>query len=234
MGSGVEVERRTTKAKQQSGLFIKWMQLVKSGSMWKIWKKYCRYSWKGWLSPWVVKWTKKDKENPTKIRAALLAAFAMKPFSSIWRVFACELGGEGESCGCVPLWIEKTGNLGRYCRRNCVTLRFCNWSPQLQPTTGIDIMPLDGIVVIARALLSQLSEVKFVAAAGNARPIVNKSSVNSWMQQKRSEPLRCYQCGETSSQEGVSLIEMFSMWPIGAYWRTGARQLCCCRLWMIG
>ena len=86
-------------------------------------------------------------------------------------------------------------------------------SAQLQATTGIGIMPLDGIVVIARALLSQLSEVRFGAAAGNAIPIVNKSSGNSWIQQKRNgktqRPLRCYQCGEAHLRKEYPSLKCF-------------------------
>ena len=87
-------------------------------------------------------------------------------------------------------------------------------SGQLQTTTSIGIVPLDGIVDITRAaLLSQLSEVRFGAAAGNARPRVNKSSGNSWMQQKRSgktqRSLRCYQCAETYLRKECPSLKCF-------------------------
>ena len=169
---------------------------------------------------------KRDKEDATKIRAALLAAFAINPFQA-YEEFRSRTCGEGESSADVYLSaLRRLATLAGIVDEAVLRCAFVTGLPrtvsaQLQATTDIGIMPLDDHLdeVIARAaLLSQLSEVRFGAAAGNARPVVNKSSGNSWMQQKRSgrtqRPIRCYPCvWRGSFQEGVPLTEMFSMWP---------------------
>ena len=56
---------------------------------WKIWKRYCRYSFAVYSQM-----DQKDKEDPTKIWAALLAVFAMSPFQA-YEEFRVRICGEG-------------------------------------------------------------------------------------------------------------------------------------------
>ena len=159
----------------------------------------------------------RDKKDATKIRAALLAAFAISPFQA-YEEFRSRTCSEGESADVYLSELRRLANLAGIVDEAVLRCAFVTGLPrtvsaQLQATTDIDIMPLGEIVVIARALLSQLSEVRFGAAAGNARPVVNKSGGNSWMQQKRSgkmqRPIRCYQCGEAHFRKECPLLKCF-------------------------
>ena len=160
---------------------------------------------------------RKDKEDATKIRAALLAAFGMSPFQA-YEEFRARTCGKGESADVYLSELRRLATLVGSVDEAVLRCAFVTGLPrtvsaQLQATTGIGNMPLDEIVVIARTLLSQLSEVRFGAATGNAKPIVDKSSGNSWMQQKRSgktqRPLRCYQCGEAHFRRECPLLKCF-------------------------
>ena len=160
-----------------------------------------------------------DKAAFEKIEQALLDAFAASPFRAYaeFKTLTC---GDGESADVFLTELRRLAVLARIADEKLIRCAFVTGMPpmvsaQLQATPKILDMPLDDVVIITRALLTQHADASLGAAAAVPPAIGTRTLSTRPSGGAARRPPSCSKCGGAHLWKWCNLTQCFQCNEMG-------------------